>query len=1154
MPLFPPSGCARRIHALAPLGLALAVAISVPSVTLANGSLSPADSMAQTGRRMASTPCATVWDSVQIIGNGTVGPYWLTGYFIISGSETVIQQGMALPAIGTYSLDPNRSLIRFSEPVSVNDTIGVRFMRLSWACPTQWALTPTAAPGMMPIRDRRAALAADDAGAIIPVSETTPVPQEAPAPSGFRLPLASSKLKAIEWRGFKSFALRTSSAQSADWSQNLELSVSGEPVRGLKLNAAISDRTASTTDYNRAAGSSRVGDLDRFFIEAQSSSFYGRWGDIMVGGAHATHAAGVKINWRPTDHAVGGYIARASGQLKRRRLPLRPNDAGPYRLVEQTRSTGNVLSGTVTVWFDGHRLREGQSAEYVFDPSQNAITFNPRVTIAPQSVAVVEYEETLDAYQRTLLGADWSWAGSAKRVHNQLSVRWQGDDPQRPLLGRLTESQRQALAGNSGGQITIPASTYSGGGRGDYRLDFLTGGDSVFVYAGPGNGDWRVGFEWVGVNRGRYRHLAESAYEYVGPEKGAFEPTTTLGAPRSDMRVAESVDVGMNRFGRLDGLWLGSFEDANRFSSVAPRLSSSHRLAWTLATGDSDSLPAADGAVPPRQLRFEWRRVRGGEHGDLPVDDLSRFAGTWGLASRLYDSSRSEYQVSASADPAAFVRTETEAGLMQFSGSRVWRAGASTTVQFLKQLSGNLTWRQHAAWRRQSVNQSADDRSALATHLTATPGPFRMTIGWQEDRRENSHRLFEPVPAVVITRWIEAGRGSVLAQYRWETSRDSTQIPPRRTREWSLTAPLDLRDVSHGQMTLARGEQSVGQDNYSPYYSGQLSERWDPSPALTVSADLRLLYGRAGTQQEVYLPTPPGQGQYRLERGEYVPDVHGDYRRVVSMSDDAERSAYDSRQRLSGTWRFQTDGWRWTIESLRERQALHDPKEFRPGVWFIPWTDLGWALAFGARAEQRDYHSITARPNDAMEWIADWTGDRSIFGAGPRQMHDQFGLRARQRISPSLFIQTAAEFETRHRDAVYGAAVYSEGSVLHVTVGGAGQSQWDWSVEARRRSEREHHVNGAPALWGLRPRVRVSYGPLSALMETDGTWVKANQAQGRLSPLLAEGRPAGFSLTEFCEVRYQLRGHLMLTSRLNADMRQHGADRWQWELETTATF
>jgi hypothetical protein len=438
--------------------------------------------------------------------------------------------------------------------------------------------------------------------------------------------------------------------------------------------------------------------------------------------------------------------------------------------------------------------------------------------------------------------------------------------------------------------------------------------------------------------------------------------------------------------------------------------------------------------------------------------------------------------------------------------------------------------------------------------MAFAPPAARLEWGWREDRLENPGRLFEPAPGMAAARWISLGRGRAVTEYRWENVCDSTATT-RRTREWSVATSLDFHSASRGRLTIARGVQAIANRSYSPYYRGQLTEHWQPAAAVSIDADWRLIHGSSGARREVYLPTSPGQGQYRLERGEYVPDAHGDYRRVLAQSDDLNRDTYDGEQRLSWSWRPDLGGWRWVFESQWERRAQYDPARFRPGVWLTPWTGRGLAILYGARSEQRDRVRITAQPDQFTEISADWVKNGAfVEGANQNQVLDQFRLSARRHFTKSLYLQGGVEQENRTRAAAGPAGISARATTMTATLGAAHSAGINWSVEGRRRAEYESVADNSVLLWGIRPLIHTVIGSLTILMETDCAWVLSQRPDRTLSALLAEGRPQGFSLTEFCELRIQLPGRITMKSRLDADLRQSGPDRWRWELETTAAF
>jgi hypothetical protein len=305
----------------------------------------------------------------------------------------------------------------------------------------------------------------------------------------------------------------------------------------------------------------------------------------------------------------------------------------------------------------------------------------------------------------------------------------------------------------------------------------------------------------------------------------------------------------------------------------------------------------------------------------------------------------------------------------------------------------------------------------------------------------------------------------------------------------------------------------------------------------------------------VYLPTRPGEGQYRLERGEYIPDINGDHRRVLTTDELQSISAYDGRQQLIASWRPTFAGWRWTLESRNQRIARHNSEEFRPVQWLAPWTAASWAPAPGSRGERHGYHRINARHPGGDEVTLDYDLMHATESANSaRDLRDRIGAALRRPILANWYLEGRVERETRRRTGATAATVDATARTWRGTLGGTPRTGLSASVEGRHRTDHDQATGRTVRLTGLRPRVQVSRGGFGLNIDNDCTWVSTPDDQPAFSALLAEGRPMGFSLQESVEARWQLPGRITLRSRLFADVRESGADRWRLELETIARF
>jgi len=1071
---------------------------------------------------------AIICDTTIIVGANSPGPYWLSGFFIIKGSEQVTANA---GAAFDYTLDPNSGRIVFTPALSVADTLKITFQRLGFALRTRWSLSN-------PVDD------APQSG-VIPVSYVV-------SPTVLSSPLRSIQpTSRLQWQGHKSFSVTASEGTSADWSQGMELAVEGELLKGLRLSAALSDRQvgtpASAAGYQSRDGS-RLGDLDRFFIEAQSQRFRGRWGELRLQqpGATARRVSGLQTRVTGDQQSLETFIARPQGETRRAQITLREGELGPYTLSGSS-AQANIIDGSQTVWLDGARLTEGRDADYTIDPARGTITLAPRVHFSRRSQLVVEYEESLDDYQRTLAGGVWGWQSADSSRRHSLSLAWEGDDPSQPLFGSLSPEQRDILARTSDGHITTTAAERVGDKDGDYRISIRPDGDTIFIYAGPGQGDWRVRFQWVGEGKGRYRHLVDGVHEYAGDGLGLYEPTLTLAAPRSQVALNESLNLSAGRIGSFALDWQGLGIDPNRFSSGSSRFHSNHALAWKL--GDSR---LSDRSYASLAWVSQSERPVGGNFGI----GLARFGEDWRLRADLLEGEYDDYVLSSGSPITKWLSLHADAGHFSNASLTGWRTGGTAEAK-------PTTWLnlQHRARQRWLAELSTNEgRTSLHESIVRLlPNAFAAEAGWREEQVDDPGRYFTYDTDANTSRWLSFSRHGIIARQEWRRYHGNSVNRNERAEEFSLRVPAKMLNATSGSgLTLLRGERSVGGGEVRPYYGGRLSGVWNPDDNLQVSADFDLSHRRAGSQREVFIPTRPGQGDYRDERGEYIPDPQGDFRRVFVDDEQGDASAYDAAKNMRINWRPHWSGWRWTIDASRRIDARYAVNEFAPGAWLAPWAELAAALLPGARLMLRDDHRLSVQPRAQSRATITFSHERQLLRpvvSDNNDDHRQWRIEAewREELSRLVYVAAVAQYHRRTRDGSLLALIDSDARALITTLGYSPASGLGLALETRRRLDREFAANQSLDLWGVRPSARVNIGALSGSLSTDFTWLTGG-ISGYLSPLLAEGRPLGFSFTESAEVRWQLPSRISLNARLSGDHRPDEPDRWRMHLETVAAF
>ncbi|MEW5700834.1 MAG: hypothetical protein AB1792_01205 [Candidatus Zixiibacteriota bacterium] len=1091
-----------------------------------------------------------VRDSVSIPGRDATGPYWFSGFFVMAASESVAVGAHRLRREDDYEIDYNHGTIAFTRPLTRSDTALVRFRRLGFALSSRWRTAAIIRPSSSPSApgsgsDGLIPVAAHVAGApTLPIFPSTATASADPSPGNAR------------WQGFKSLSFSAADHGGRDWSQGLELSVDGELTPGLQLAAAISDRAVAGADTRGGSSDGvRIGTLDRLFIEARSARFRGRWGELSLSdrafGEAPRRATGMQLTWANAGHAVGGTIARPHGEWRQRRITLRAEESGPYRLLETPVWKG-IVPGSITLWLDGQRLEEGDNRDYSVDWGRGTITINPRRSFGAHSILIAEYEEALDTYERTLVESHWSWADSQGRPRHSLALDWEGDDPSSPLSGTLTESQRTHLANDPSGSVRLPTAEHVTDGQGDYRRDVLTDGDTAYVYVGPGQGAWRVRFQWVGARNGRYRHIADEAYEYVGRGGGDFEPTVAVDAPKSRWDVSESLHLPVGATGRFSADWRGAAIDHNRLASGTADLSSSHALGLHLGAADADRLGALDA---------QWLHNDGLNTLSRPglAGGLDRLAAVWGLRSSLLDSSSDDLDLTTSIPLGGANGLRLAGGLWHDRQIAAWRGLLGTRIVPIHSLQLDAEWN-HRVARRDDRSAGRNDSYASALRLSPRWGTFG--VGWRQQDCDNANDAFETATPYAASRWATASVAGVTLRQSWDRTQDTVGLI-RRSRELAGFCPVALLGGRQGGgLTVARGERAWSGGAYTPYYRGQLDGRWTPSPSAAVQLGMTLSHQSVGLQRERFLPTRPGYGQYRYERGEYIPDPHGDFRRVLVEDPDAGATAYQGDKHLVLSWWPEWQGWRWSVDLQRDVQGRYATATFQPGAWAVPWTTRESSLAPGAQLSVRDAHRVSARPDERTEISATFGRERTVFApvtqaenaAANINQSRRAEFRIRRAIGGGFSLESTARYERRERGGGTSGAWDADARTLLAAVRSQAQRAISGSLESRYRHDREFRLGGGAFLWGVNPgtQLRLEHWTVSA--QTDLTWVAATNASRLLSALMAEGRPLGFSVTESAELRWQLPGRVTLNARLSGDHRPDEPDRWRIDVESVARW
>jgi len=139
----------------------------------------------------------------------------------------------------------------------------------------------------------------------------------------------------ITLSGAKTFRFYTTGGGNSQFSQSLDLNISGELSPGLEIKGSVSDR-----GYDPAYGTSnsRLSELDKVNLTLRSPRFSAQVGDIVTSssatsGAPGKSVSGAAVNVEFPTWYVDGVAARPKGRFETAALPGQDGFQGPYQVA-----------------------------------------------------------------------------------------------------------------------------------------------------------------------------------------------------------------------------------------------------------------------------------------------------------------------------------------------------------------------------------------------------------------------------------------------------------------------------------------------------------------------------------------------------------------------------------------------------------------------------------------------------------------------------------------------------------------------------------------------------------------------------------------------------------------------------------------------------
>jgi len=497
------------------------------------------------------------WVEINIVGDGTQGPYPLGDPLIIKGTEQVWIDSLRLSSEQDYKINWIENQVTFREPLPLGKVVTVRFQSFSFP--------------LQPVYRHRQIARVESC-----VTKRSRRPSAEPQRESTGKAIEHGQWEAFQVSGIKSLAVTVGSNRDLSLEQTLRLNISGRIGEDTEVLALVTDQDSH---IQPEGNTERLQDLDKVLLQIKKDNLAVLLGDYDLSftqtelGRYERKLQGICSRFSsPRFRAtVAGALSR--GEFTTNEFMGVEAKQGPYQLKAKDGNTNIVVvAGSEKVWLNGELLKRGENNDYTIEYGNGQITFTPHRLITSDSRITVDFEYSHQGYKRN----SWSLRSEVNLWDNKarlgLTAVREGDDRKSPLAFALSKEEKELLGkiGDNSASAWISGVDSSAAGKGHYvaLYDTLRGGKlyRYYQFDPQGQGDYNLSFSWVGEG-GDYTYIGGGIYKYAGKGKGQYLPRRFLPLPTS--HHIEVFDFTLNplKAVSLSGEIGSSSVDLNTFSS-----------------------------------------------------------------------------------------------------------------------------------------------------------------------------------------------------------------------------------------------------------------------------------------------------------------------------------------------------------------------------------------------------------------------------------------------------------------------------------------------------------------------------------------------------------------------------------------------------------
>jgi len=201
-------------------------------------------------------------------------------------------------------------------------------------------------------------------------------------------------------------------------------------------------------------------------------------------------------------------------------------------------NTGDFTGSSALAFSPGRQTEifffgvDGKQGPYLLQNPRNIISSKSRITVKIQYAA--------EDYDRSLYNINTFWND---KFSIGLQYLGEKDDKSNPRSFDLGEREREIIsqAGASEDSAYAQGGEYVGEGNGDYISETDSSGQSYFVYAGENLGNYKVRFSRAVSGSGDYQYAGSGIYIYVGEGNGSYLPAIFYLSGKDDILIGSGI-------------------------------------------------------------------------------------------------------------------------------------------------------------------------------------------------------------------------------------------------------------------------------------------------------------------------------------------------------------------------------------------------------------------------------------------------------------------------------------------------------------------------------------------------------------------------------------------------------------------------------------